>query len=605
MRSTWLVLATCAACSFDGSGGPSDGPPAGEDQMLLDSAADFTAGSPVTEGAYVSAAGTIEPMAWLPGLLLAEIDDAQGPFGTWAQKPTRTDLINVGLMAPPFDPGPKPPGTPSGNVGYILWFSGEVRLDAGAQKLALSTANSAEAFADVLDASGAVLAACNSTTECAVTAPTAGWYRLHMGWNRPMNAANNSFELQWGLAATTAIALDRLRVAVHEPQLAGWAIEGHEFQRSISHLVHGTALNYKEPFSLTWKPSLLGLDGNGSPSYRNAGQLRLLGESTSYDFSVTAGSEAAYRLWIDGEWVTQPGRWNPQVGGGTEETVSRTLAAGWHDVVLEGYEQGGTGNTIQLTFGKTGQALKPPAIADARPLLGVGTSVVAVLNPGTVNLVKDTFVPQLVTIPAIANAPGASAVDLWLRLQPKVWSGLEVRLRSPGSATNIPLTIDVTGLLDDQPGDVHASVPKALLGNATVSGTWTLEIKHPNAGGVLGGANSLSRARVSVHYKGGPTVGSPEKQLATEGHYVRTVSLDKARELRGLVLTAVQPTGSKIEAGIQICTDAAGLDCAASLTAEQVATTKPTAQHLKVVVSFTSDGFASPILDKLALRYKE
>jgi hypothetical protein len=602
MRSVWILLATCGACSFDRPKDLDDGLPPDEKQVVLDSANDFKAGNPVEASTYTSEAGTIEPTAWLPGLLLAEIDDVAGPYGTWAMKPARTAMVNVGLMAPPFDLAAKPPGAPNG--GFVLWFSGEIRLDAGAQKLVISVANNAAAFADILGPSGSVLATCTHVNECPITAPTAGWYRLHMAWSRPANAGNNGFELQWGATTPSQINLDRLRVAVNEPELAGWSVEGHEFQRSISYLVHGTALNYKEPFSLTWAPGLLGLDGPAaSPSYRNAGQLRILQEG-SYDFTITAASEAAYRLWIDGEWVTQAARWNPQLAGGTE-SVSRTLTAGWHDLVLEGYEQAGTSNTVQLTYGKTGQALKPPAPADVRPLLGPGTSFTTLLNPGTVALVKDVFVPQVLNLPTIANAPSATAVDVWLRLQPKVWAGLEVRLIPPGSATPIPLTIDVTGLVVDQLGDVHASLTKAQLGTAPVSGIWTVEVKHPNVGGVLAAANVLSRARINVHYKGGPTVGSPEKQIALSSRYSRTLSLDKPRELRSLLATAIQPAGSKVEASLQICTDATATSCGADILPTELAVMKPTAQHLKLSVTFTSDGFAAPILDKLALRYKE
>jgi hypothetical protein len=606
MRSTWLVLATCAACSFDGGGAPPDGgPPPGELEKVLDSTDDFKAGSPVEASTYTSAAGTVEPTAWLPGLLLAEIDDVAGPYGTWAMKPARTAMVNVGLMAPPFDSVPKPPGAPNG--GFVLWFSGEIRLNAGPQKLAFSVAGNAAAFADILGPSGSVLATCTDVSECAIDAPVPGWYRLHMAWSRSATATNNGLELQWaaGTGVPSAIALDRLRVAVHESELAGWRVEGYEFQRTFSHLLHGIALNYKQPFSLSWTPSLLGLDGaTASPTYRNAGQLRILQEA-SYDFAISADGEAAYRLWIDGEWVTQAERFNPQPSGVKGETASRVLAAGWHDIVLEGYEQGGTSNDVRLTFGKTGQALKPPATADVRPLLGAGTAVTDGLTSNSVALVKDVFVSQIVNVAAVANAPEASAVDVSLRLQPRAWQGLEARIRSPGSGTTIPLTLDVTGLVVDQLGDVHASLTKAQLGTAPVSGIWTVEVKHPNAGGNLGGANVLSRARINVHYKGGPTVGSPEKQIALSSRYSRTLSLDKPRELRSLLATAIQPAGSKVEASLQICTDATATSCGADILPTELAVMKPTAQHLKLSVTFTSDGFAAPILDKLALRYKE
>lgn len=605
MRSTWLTLATCAACGFGGSDGPSDGPPPGEKETVLDSLGDFNDGSPVVANVTVTEAGTIEPKAWLPGLLLAEISGNNVNFGTWAMKPTRAQMLNVGIMAPPFDGNQRPPGVVGSD--YTLWFSGEVKLDAGAQKLALSTAANATTFAEILNSDGAVLATCNQSTQCNVTAPAAGWYVLHMGWRHPINAPNNSFELQWatGAGPLLPIGTERLRVATHEPAMAGWLVEGHEFQRSISHLNHGTALNYEEPFSLTWRPGLLGLDGDGaSPSYRNAGQLRIL-DGGDYDFTVTAQSEAAYRLWIDGEWMTKASAWDPQPSGVKTEKVTAALAPGWHDVVLEGYEQAGTSNSVSFTYGKSGQAAIAPAPLQARPLLSPTTQLTTGTNFNTLQLEKGVTVSEALTVSTVVNAPAATAIDVWLRLTPKVWAGLDVKLKPPGATAAIPLSISTDGLIDDATGDVHASLPMARLGNAPVSGNWTIEVTHPDAGDNLGSSNTLSRARLTVHYKGAPTVGTPIKQIAETGRYVRALSLDKPRELRGIVVTGAQPQGATIAASLQTCSDAAATSCDAPLTAAQLAEQKPTAQHVKLTVDFTSDGHASPILDKLALRYKE
>ncbi len=605
MRSTWLILATCTACSFGGSDGPSDGPAADEKELLLDSAETFNDGSPVSANVSISAAGTVEPKAWWPGQLLVEISGGNVNFGSWADKPARAQLVNVGVMAPPFEGGQRPPGVVGSD--YILWFSGDVRLDAGAQRLAVSAAAGADAFAEVLTSQGTALASCDTLTECAINAPEAGWYTLHMGWKHPITATSNVFELQWalGAGALDRISTDRLRVASSAPAMSGWRVEGHEFQRSISHLVHGTALNYKDPFKLLWGPGLLGLDGNGaSPSYRNAGQLRVL-EAGDYDFTVTAASEAAYRMWVDGDWVTKDTAWNPQPSGEKTETIKRTLSAGWHDVVLEGYEQGGTGNEVTFTLGKSGQSAAAPLARDARPLLSPTTQFATAVNPGSVQLVKGSPVPQTLTVSALAGAPSATAVDVWLRLTPRVWNGLDVKLKVPNSNTSIPLTISTAGLTDDTQGDVHASLTKAQLGDAPVSGAWTVEVTHPNNGGGLNGSNVLSRARLSVHYKGSATVGAAEKQIAETGSYARMVSLDASHELRGLIVSGAQPQGSSLTASLQICTDAAGASCEPALTAEQVAQDKPLAQHVKISVAFQSDGFAAPILDKLALRYKE
>lgn len=594
---------TGAACSFDGSTGEPDGPPPGEAEVVLANKADFAMGAELTD-TYVTGFDTVEPIASLPGKLLVDIDDGAGPFGSWAMRPPRSELVNVGLMAPPFVAGQTPPGATGTN--YILWFSGEIRLEKDSQKLALSTANNATAFAEILRPDGSILAACTETAECAVVAPAAGWYPLRMGWRRPSNAANHTFEVQYavGVGIPTSIAVERLRVRTTSAELAGWRMEGYEAQRSTNAVVNAVALNHAEPFTMTWQPALLGL--NGSPGYRNAGQLRIP-KAGSYTFKVNADPEAAYRLWIDGEWVSDPTRWNPQNGTPKEETKERELTAGWHDVVLEGYEHGGDGNRLRLAVGEVGQAEAAPPAARVRPVVSAVSTFTTGANLTTVPLVKAVPVLQTLLVAPVAIAPPeVSAVDVWLRLQPKVWAGLVVTLRPPGVVSpGIPLTIDLNGTVDDEPGDIHASLTKAQLGAAPIAGDWIVEVTHADAGGNLNAANALTRARINVHYKGGAAIGNPAKILPTESRYTRMVSLPEARELRGLLAPGTTPTGTSITASAQICEDAAGATCGAVLSHEQLTSEKPTAQHVKLVVDFTSDGFATPILEKLALRYRK
>lgn len=608
MRSTWLLLATCAACGFEGSE-PSNGLPPDVAEVAFNSAEELSADFSSTESAdvYVSAAGTVEPTAWLPGKLLTEIDEGDGPFnGTWAIKPMREQLANIGLMHPSNPGNQKPPGAPGTN--YILWYSGEIRLDQGPQKIAVATGTGSDAFAEILRADGTTLLRCDEEMlECSFSAPVAGWYRVRIGWHRLQAAITSAFELQWLAAAIgvpTRIAPDRLRVRASDTMLNGWRMEAYEDPRLLIPIANGAALNHKEPFSMTWAPSLLGRD-NGSPGYRNVGQLRLL-EEGSYDFSITAGPETSFRLWLDGEWVSKPENWNPLPGQEHSETITRTLKAGWHDVALEAYENGGTSNEVKLEFGRTGGALAPPKAADARTLLSGETAVQSALNNNPVQLVRNTVVTQTVSVPAVAGGnPNAAAVDLSLRLQPKVWQGLEIQLRPPGSATSIPLTINVAGLTNDTDGEVLASLNKAALGAMPVSGAWAIEVKHPDAGTGFTGDNSIKSARLNVRYTGDATIGAPAKQITESSRYVRMISLPEARELRELLSTSITPTGSSIELYAKVCQDAAGTDCGADLTSEALESSKPTARYVKVTALFTSDGFATPILDRIALRYQK
>jgi hypothetical protein len=604
MRSTWLLVTACAACGFDGS--QSDGLPSDEDQLVIDTTAELASGIAQNESldAFVSASGTVEPISWLNGRLLTEIDEGDGPFGGWDAKPARDQMANIGLMHPSTPDNQRPPGAPG--TSYILWFSGEIRLDQGTQKIALASGLGAEAFAEILKDNGEVLSRCDSQLlECTLNSPAAGWYPLRMGWHRPAAATSSALELQWlaggVIGVPTKIGEDRVRVRASDAALNGWRMEAYEEPRALSMLPNGIALNYVSPFLMKWVPSLLGRD-NGSPGYRSAAQLRFL-EEGSYDFALTAGGETSFRLWIDGEWVTKATNWDPLPGGEHSETITRTLAAGWHDIAIEAYENGGTSNEVQLKVGRTGGTLTAPLAVDARPLLSAATSTQAGQNNNPVRLERNVTVTQIVNVAAVAGTPNAAGVDVFLRLQPKQWQGLTVKLRPPGSATSIPLVINTAGLSDDIAGDLLASLNRAALGAMPVSGDWAIEVTHPDAGTGFGVPNSITRARLSVRYAGDST--STPKQIAERGRYVKMVSLDSERELRGLVATAITPAGSSIELQAQVCADASGSGCNAPVSAAQLEASKPRGQHVKITVRFLSEGFATPILDKVALRFQK
>jgi hypothetical protein len=469
MRAGALLL-TCGlsglglggGCGFGGGGGSADagpdGPGKGNKDFVADTAEELGLGT-FTDSYVWAGAGkaVVEPVAWLYGEWLVDIDDASGPYnGTWASRPT-TGLARHGLMLPPFPVGKTPPGATANN--YILWISGEIQLDSGAQRLGLAVSNNALVFADVLNPNGTVLAHCTDAAACTLTPAAAGWYGFRLGWKRPGNATGDVLEVQWAKGADTLADLpaSRARTRLSSAELKGWRIDGFEAPRSTNHVDKAVALNVVEPLALDWRPQLLGLSG-GSPGYANAGQLRIP-EDGLYDFRVTPDNNASYRLKLDGEWVTAATKLNPQLAGGLpEDVLNKTLTAGWHDVVLEGYEDGGTANRLRLTFGKHGETLASPLAANVRPLLSVVTAVSAGANLTTLLLRRNDVVQQPITVAAIdvANPPKATAVDVWLRLRPKSWTGTTIKLYPPGAATGIPLSFTGITLVDDVVTDVHA-----------------------------------------------------------------------------------------------------------------------------------------------------
>ncbi|MEZ4363117.1 MAG: hypothetical protein R3B48_23280 [Kofleriaceae bacterium] len=598
MRLACSLLMLCAACSFTGGKkGPDGGPEPGELELQLDSAEDLSASATLRD-VHVRASGEVEPSAWLTGVLLAEIDDITGPYeGTWSSKPARASMFHVGLKKPTFTTTLR--GAPAG--GSIVWFSGEIRLDAGVQHLLLTAATGADAFADVLRPDGSSLITCTLSVTCTLPATTqAGWYTLHMGWRR---AGMVDFDLQWGLGSPTSIPADRLRAPASSAELAGWQLQGYEAPRSMLQVNNADLLNYKAPFTMDWTAALFDLS-NGNPSYRSLGQLRI-SEAGSYDFKVTAQNKAAYRLLIDGEWLTMKTRFDPQPGTVRTETVTKDLTVGWHDIILEGYEHAGRANTLSLTYGPTGGALASPVAGDMRPVLGFADGVAAGVQAMSIPLERNASVFRTVTIAPVtgAEAPLATYVDVSIQLTPSQWNGVSATLTPPGGAA-IPLPIDITSLVDDTLGEVHVTLDRATLGAVPVDGDWRVDVTHPDVS-VDTGRNTVSKVRVNAHYAGSPSLGSPAKILAENASYARVVDLGAPHELRGLFKATNEPAGSKIELTAQTCEDAQGATCSAELTADALAAGKPTARFVKLTATFSSDGFVSPSLDKLTLRYLE
>jgi hypothetical protein len=99
MRLGLLCLMLGAACEFPRPvPDPDPAPGPGETDVVLDTAADFAAGA--FNDSFVQGTGntaTVEPTAWQAGKLLAELDDAAGPYdGTWGSHPPQASLVGRG-----------------------------------------------------------------------------------------------------------------------------------------------------------------------------------------------------------------------------------------------------------------------------------------------------------------------------------------------------------------------------------------------------------------------------------------------------------------------------------------------------------------------------
>lgn len=613
MRLVFLgLMFGAAACGFDGSGGgdgptPDGGPPGPKDDevdIVISSRAELGKDATHTD-TFVSgddAVGTVEPTARVPGKLLIEIDDEGGAFdGTWASKPARNTMQRHALMTPAFSQAPK-----GAEANFNAWFSGEMRLDAGTQKIGVTTATNAIAFVDLLGPDGNSLVHCIAA-ECDVTAPTAGWYTVHAGWRRPANALDTTFTLRWSVNGTpSSIPLDRLRTPLHTTELVGSRIEGSSQARGFGTLEDATLVDVDKPIDLTWGGSLLGLSVNAS--YRSSTQLRVT-DRGMYDFILDGDAGASYRLWVDGEWMSSAASFdyrsdqtNPPA-----ETVSKMLSEGWHDVVLEGYDTRGDNGEVKFLFGKQGQATEAPPLALTRPAIGVAPQMSVKTNINPVQMIAGTPVSRDVIVDGLApNNPTALGVDVLVALKPREWDGLLVHVTPPGSTERIPLIIETSQLPDNANGMVSGSLRKDRFGtNDKAHGAWRVEVTHPNAGGTIDATNRVTEVVLHVHYAGaaGSTTATP--LVSTTSTYSKMIRLPEATQLRGLFSDAITPAGTSVALSAQVCSDMSETGCGNEISAEEVASAKPMAQFVKITTTFTSDGFAVPILKKLTLRHRK
>ncbi len=611
----WLLfglLFGAAACGFNGSGdeptpdGGTPGPKEDEVDISLDSAEKLAADATFSEtflSGNGAAAGTVEPVARAPGKLLIEIDDDGGAFdGTWASKPARSTMLRHSLMTPVFSQTPR--GAPA---NFNAWFAGEMRLDAGAQKVGVTSASNAIAFVELLGPDGAPLVHC-TTAECDVTAPAAGWYTVHAGWRRPVDAVDTTFLLRWSVSGTpSSVPLDRLRTALHTAELAGSRVDGFSQARGFGSLENATVIDVENPIDLVWGGSLLGLSQNAT--YRSSTQLRVT-EAGMYDFALDGDEGASYRLWVDGEWVNDPTMFDyrSDMTNPAPETVTRMLSAGWHDVMLEGYDTRGDNGEVKVFFGKQGQATNAPSLTLTRPAIGIAPQMSVATNLDAIQMIAGTAVSREVTVAGLAASnPTALGIDVSVTLRPRVWPGLQIHLVPPGSNERIPLVFEISTLPDNQPGVVSGSLRKDRFGaNDKAHGTWRIEVTHPNAGGAIDATNRVTEVELHVHYAAAAGSTSATTLVPTTSTYSKMVQLPSATELRGLFAPeAILPAGTGLTLSAQVCSDLTGTSCDNTLSAEQVASMKPTARFVKVTATFTSDGFAVPILNKLIVRHQK
>jgi subtilisin-like proprotein convertase family protein len=612
MRAIAVAMVALGACAEAGTGLHDDGGPgsdaridAGVDPPLDgapvamswrdDSATDFAMGT--VDQAAVESYGAVAPAAYYTGGLLwrAANNDtfAAGASATWAAVSafaatgktaiTRTTALAFGAATPP-SVGLTDPDT------FTMWFEGEVYLDAGAYTF--------EMLADdhgFVELAASPTAAFQRVASCdwpaagtgTFTAAIAGWYPIRFAGSEGVGDALIQVRAQGpGLAVLQPIPRHRLRTKLNN--VTGLFQSGFDDGHLLGDVDH--TIDQLAPANTNWNtgnPGDLGMTASDDFSVRWTGQLRI---DVGGSFTFHDVTDDGQRLWIDGQKLLDA--WDDTTHDQTTGAI--TLAAGWHDLVVDQSEHaGGAAALLSVASGPelAGQSLPLDRL---RPVEGR-----AERWEGGVDR-TDRTIPDLgqapdstvaITAPAGATVTG---VDVSYSFTHTFWGDLEIRLIAPNGAVAL--------LRDNVGGSTSGTEMQRLfrtdLSGAPVAGTWILRVNDTASSDT----GTLLDFQVTPHYAGG------EPPIATTSAYESQIrDLGNVAAITRVSWTERLPAGADIAVRMRTC--AAAAECTTeswSAPISDPAGGAPAVTPRRFVqyrVELTSNGDRPPALDDLKIDY--
>jgi hypothetical protein len=616
------ALAVIAGCASAGAGGdasppdasgppPIDGAPDEPDALVPDAipsdamvqslsltddvAADYVAAA--SSETTVEAWGAVAPVAYYTGGLLQRASDT-GVFvdpstTTWAtiQGYTPTGKSAITWLSQQQWGSDTPPSVGlTSPDDFTTWFEGEIWLEAGAWNFSLLADD--HGFVEIAAPGGtSFLRVLNANWDVAgtgsFTATTTGWHPFRYAVAEQGGGAQYTLQFSGTGVATQTIPRDRFRTRADH--LTGMVQAGFDDSRGTGDV--DTTIDTVGPGNTNWNtgnPGDLGMTASDTFSVRWTGQVRIDVAGT-YVFRYQ--SDDGQRLWIDG--IKRLDAWNPGDVTANNVTPAITLAAGWHDLVIEQTEQaGGASAFLTVESGPDGVG-QPLPVARLRPVEARSDRLCAGSDRTDRAVADQGSVQSTVAVTAPASAV-VTSVDVSFQFTHSFKGDMRFQLRAPNGTT-----VDVVNFNGSGSGTFTERFVVTGFVATPVNGTWTF-IALDEAAQDTG---MLLDVEITPHYAGGepPIPGMSWFESSVRDLGAGVVAIDT------VTWTERAPAGTDVALRVRTCAtpeECAGATWSAPITTSGGAAGVAPARYLQYRIDFTSDGDRAPALEMVRIDYR-
>jgi hypothetical protein len=572
-----------------------DAPP-GVEVWSFDDIVDFGTTTEDRSNIVIATRGALEPPAYLTGAVIARgsstftFDDPAAV--SWQQVVDGAVGSRVGVIrTSDIQLGPRAP-VGMGIVATDRWTirgESEVFLDAGRWVFAFQADD--HGFLELSAGGGdfqRVVNASNGEATGTFEAPVSGWYPVRFALCDISGSAAVRVRFS-GPGVANAIAIPRHRLRARVDAMAGLVQYAWDDKLGKGDLA--ARVDTTELASIDWRndgPTDLGLTDENDFTIRWAGQLRI---EKAGEYELRYLSDDGQRLWIDGQLVTDA--WDTT--SHSQTTLPIQLDVGWHDIVIDHTEGGGTANAFLTIVSGPELAGQPLPLDRLRPVEARSVRFESGVNH------TDAPLPDSgrVEVPIVfSGAPGARATsaNVVVGFNHPGWNEVRGELVSPGGTV-----VDLFPAPPSGAGGAVGHFAPIFASPLAIDGTWRLRLLDLQSNGTSGSATEFA---MTLHYAGG------EPPVATTASYQSSVrDLGSASpEVLSVQWTPRAPAGSTVSIRVRTCADSA--DCADQAWSEPLADPAGsplpiTAQrYLQWRAEMTSDGDATPSLEALFIEYR-
>jgi hypothetical protein len=570
-----VLLAGLAACGFSSSILGDD--ELGQPRTLTDAELAGVARDGVVVGGNVTPDGFVLGGLHARGFQAQLVDPGEDMTKILADAAGATQL-GAGYAQVPIDWGGS--GRPKGlgltnDAGFTVIYDGEILLPKGEITLESSVDDRG-----VIELLGQRI---TNTGAATFVVEEGGWYPIQAAVSQATGTKRLVMTIVQGQVRTIVDAARlRARVTSH-PGLVGFVFDDEHFSSPRGQIARPTVdedfLGLAPPYDLTTSFDHFSL--------RFAGQLRIDAAGT-YMFDATIGADDSARIWIDGAPVAHT-RW-PGLADVTTGSVD--LTAGWHTILVDYMDEIGFANIeVHMTGPDApgGGTIDPMRL---RPVVVLGNTYTS--TPEAQKDIGDntsTFVPLV--LPGDPTNELIDAVDYGFQIDNQLMSTLEVTLFDCNTAGKLLTTGTLPGVYA-YAGDKSCADKVT---NPIVD--WSLRLFDNTPGTTpFVGPGVVRDFWVSALYHGGvktpfaPVFSYTSTPQPTPG----AIRIEAVRVLGELANTM-------LEVSVRAADDPAALDAQPFEVVRETGKIEAVGEYVQYRVSIATNGWISPVLDKVEIDY--